>query len=305
MPKPRPDRIGALAGQVQSPHQRWPRMRAVASGVIVRPGAGRPLLGLDQPIATLGSCFASEVRKWLADKGFPIIGVGPDGREPPRPLFNTASIRQEVERAFGTFAPAEKVWRAEVGGRPTLLDPYRHNTMFASTLAMLVGLDAAVAEARAMFFAARLIILTVGQAEVWHSKDDGAVFSAIPPKDILDPARHAWRLTDYEENVGHLNRTLELLAENAPAAPIVLTLSPVPLLATFRPMNAVVANGEGKAILRAAIGKAVGTWAGRAFYFPSYEIAQALSRKAFRPDGRHVSAWGVSEIMAAFERWAA
>ena len=300
----RPDRIGALAGQVQSPRQRWPQTRAITSTAIVRPGAGRSLLGPDRPIATLGSCFASEVRKWLVEKKYPISGTGPDGRYSPRPLFNTASIRQEVERAFSVFAPSERVWHTTAEGRPVWLDPYRHNSTFVSESTITMELTAVEEELRNMFLAARLIILTIGQAEIWHSKDDGAVFSAIPPKDVLDPARHGWRLMDYEENVANLNRTLELLAENAPAAHIVLTLSPVPLMATFRRMNAVVANGEGKAILRAAIGKAVGTWEGRVSYFPSYEIAQALPRKAFRPDGRHVSAWGVAQIMAAFERWA-
>jgi hypothetical protein len=306
MPNPRPDRIGALEDQVRNPFQRWPHRRVIAPEFVVSPGVGEPLLGRDKPVVAMGSCFAAEIRNYLAGRRYPFVGIGPKGDEPPRPFFNTASIRQEVQRAFGAFAPAEKVWRTRVEKKVCWLDPYRHNAAFSGPDAVDAETEKTTEAMRTMFRAARLVILTIGQAEVWYSKADGAVFSAIPPRDVLDPAEHAWRLLGYEENLANLNRTVELLAMNAPAARIVLTLSPVPLLATFRPMNAVVANGEGKAILRAALGKVAAVWAGRAFYFPSYEIAQSLLRaKAFRPDGRHVVAWGVARIMKAFERWAA
>lgn len=58
-------------------------------------------------------------------------------------------------------------------------------------------------------------------------------------------------MTTYEENLANLNRVLELFSKNNPAGHIVLTLSPVPLRATFRDMNSMIANIASKSMRRA------------------------------------------------------
>ncbi|HET6442543.1 MAG TPA: GSCFA domain-containing protein [Phycisphaerae bacterium] len=290
---------------VDAKRQWWPRGR-------IPPREPRPRLrpagiGLVRTMITtaLGSCFASEVRLWLEEQGYCVFGVGEGGQEPPRPLYNALSIRQEFERAFGRFEPSEPLWRTRIDGEVILLDPYRHNAAFGSEATAEAELREYREKLARMLRQADLVILTIGQAEVWYSRRDGAVYSAIPPADVCDATSDAWRRTTEKENAEALTRCLDLLAIEAPGARTVLTLSPVPLLATFQAKEAVAADMANKRLLRRAIRRAIRERPGRADYFPSFELVRSLGRKAWRPDGRHVSAWGVVQVMQAFERWAA
>ena len=309
MPNPRPDRIGTLDRIAPRRSQRWPRgwpPPAEERPEIVPAGIG---LRDDWAVATMGSCFASEVRKWLWGHGYSVLGLkdknGTGAIEyPPRPCYNPASIRQEVERAFDSFVPAERAWTAEAGGVRMLLDPYRHNATFASAESVDEELKAYAADLARMFREARIVVLTLGLAEYWHSRKDLAVFSAVPPAGVFDPKRHASALMTSDEAEGHLHRVASLLFRCAGTERIVLTVSPVPLLATFRPVPVQEADRESKRILRRAATAVTADFVGKVHYFPSFELVRSLGRRAWRPDGRHVSPWGVAQVMQAFERWA-
>jgi len=83
---------------------------------------------------------------------------------------------------------------------------------------------------------------------------------------------------------------------------IVITVSPVPLMATFSKMDVVAANAYGKSLLRTVAEE----WAAahdNVDYFPSYEIVQNSNREAaWEPDLRHVTGAAVQHIMDLFVR---
>ena len=81
---------------------------------------------------------------------------------------------------------------------------------------------------------------------------------------------------------------------------MLLTVSPVPLLSTFRDMDVLVANSYSKSVQRAAIDAFVAETDG-ADYFPSYEyVVLSDPRIAWsRGDYRHVSADLVARIMSS------
>jgi len=81
---------------------------------------------------------------------------------------------------------------------------------------------------------------------------------------------------------------------------IVVTVSPIPLLATFRETDIVVANVASKSILRAA----VDDWSNQhdnVHYFPSYEmILNSSSKDIWLDDFRHCTIDSIRRVMDVF-----
>ncbi len=93
------------------------------------------------------------------------------------------------------------------------------------------------------------------------------------------------------------------LKEVNPQARIVLTVSPVPLIATYEDRHVLVSTTYSKSALHAAAVEVAGTLADTS-YFPSYEIVTSpLNRdRYFEADLRSVSAMGVEHVMRVFFR---
>jgi hypothetical protein len=89
-----------------------------------------------------------------------------------------------------------------------------------------------------------------------------------------------------------------------PEASLIFTLSPVPLVATFRPVSCITANSVSKAILRVAVDEFMREHEDKnLYYFPSYEIVRDFYREdAFKDDLRHVRPEVVQTIMKTFHR---
>jgi hypothetical protein len=102
----------------------------------------------------------------------------------------------------------------------------------------------------------------------------------------------------YEENKANLDEIYEIISQYGhPNSHIIVTVSPVPLLATFTGRDVVVANSFSKSVLRAVAEE----WASdktNVDYFPSYEIVTNTKRDvAWENDLRHVRAEVVNSIM--------
>jgi len=90
-----------------------------------------------------------------------------------------------------------------------------------------------------------------------------------------------------------------------PNVSIVLTLSPAPLAATFRPVSCITANAVSKASLRVAIDELMRDRADdpKLFYFPSYEMVTSVLPNAYEDDLRHPTPATVATIMQLFKRY--
>ncbi len=250
----------------------------------------------------MGSCFAREVKNHLVARGFNYVQTaeGPNARHGSAAwdrVYNTFCIRQEFERALDTFAPAEGCWESK--GR--LFDPHRKAVRWRSPEHREEELAEHRRTAALALTSAEVIVLTLGVNEVWYSREDGSVFFQVPPADVFDPERHGFRLATVEENVRNLERVEALLDQVNPGARLILTVSPVPLRATFRhDTDAVCASFESKATLLVATREFVRR-SERAYYFPSYEIVLAAVPQPFEEDGRHVRPETVAAVMDVFE----
>lgn len=260
------------------------------------------------PIVSIGSCFARELKVWLKLHKYTFIETaqGPcagAGSARYDRVYNTFTLRQEFERAFGTFEPKETYWEFEEDGETRLLDPYRKNIAWEDKDDLISELAEHRETVRQAFIQAEVLVITVGQAEIWYNKTDGSVFPLVPPSQIFDPEIHGFRLSTYEENLLNLERLFELFSNNNPTGHIIITLSPVPLMATFRPLNSLVANTASKSILRTAIETFVQKHSDRITYFPAYEVVAVVENNPFRDDNRHVKREVIDRIMELFEAY--
>jgi len=221
----------------------------------------------------------------------------------PGGLFYTPrTIRQEIDRIFGVGRDRleqQSLWRVAGG----YVHPFKDPTKVFRTLAELRSwserLDRAAEE---LFSTADVVIVTLGLIEGWWDPKTGNHFRQIP-----HPVPHAagvgeFRRLTVAEIVEDLTKIRARLREHG-GAELILTVSPVPLLATFTPSDVRVANTESKARLRAAVSEFIDAFSD-VHYFHSYEIVETSERRSdfMLEDGRHVVPRAVDYIVEQFFR---
>jgi hypothetical protein len=218
--------------------------------------------------------------------------------------YNTFSILNELSWALDPEAvfPVESIFQVTEN---TWFDPHCTPTLqfagFSETLerrALMQTVAKRVAHCRGL-------IITLGLVEAWRDCKTGLYTNSTPIRSVLkpDPNRYEFHVTSFAENWDSLESIHALLTRYGdPDLRIVITVSPVPLLATFSKMDVVVANTYGKSLLRTVAQE----WAAahdNVDYFPSYEIVQNSSREAvWETDLRHVTGATVQHIMDLFVR---
>jgi len=245
-----------------------------------------PLLEAGDSVLTMGSCFARELRDHLSERGFASGNFWiPSG------LNNTFAILDFISWCVtGSDSGAGfRYDRFEDGQIRQWLPEGRRDRY-----------ERHLREAGAFVF-------TFGLAEVWQDRETSGVFWRGIPEEIFDADRHVFRLTTVEENEQNILRIVELIRSVNPDAPIVLTLSPVPLLATFRGQSCMTADAVSKSVLRVAIDLVEGRRLEGVYYWPSFEVVRwaggHLPWPAYGiPDrrARHVTRYLVAEIIDAF-----
>lgn len=151
------------------------------------------------------------------------------------------------------------------------------------------------------------IILTIGLAETWRDKYSGKVFWRGIPENLFDNEKHEFYLSTVDDNTQNLKKTIGLIREYRPDVTIILTLSPVPLKATFRDVSCITADCVSKSTLRVAINNVMSELYKDVYYWPSFEIVRWLgahqgSAMFGRDDksSRHVNKKISSKIVALF-----
>lgn len=104
--------------------------------------------------------------------------------------------------------------------------------------------------------------------------------------------------------VEHLELFLAELSVVNPKAKVILTVSPVPLIATFEPRHVLQSTVYSKSVLRVAAEEIVRNHS-NVEYFASYEIVTATgdSRAYFSDDLRTVTDEAVRHVIECFLQW--
>jgi hypothetical protein len=279
----------------------------------------KPLFGRKDKLFTIGSCFAERIRLYLTTEGFEVgppmqdVPMAPDryrmDRLPLRPhmdYFNSFTIRQEFERHIGelSFEPDDYWVTKDIywGGTQAYQDPYRR-MIFGRTPEDLLeanrltsaAIDRGIREASVFF-------MTLGMAEVFRNKKSGLMACQKPGyAGGAGEEETEFHMSSYEENFANMERVIQIIGKVKPEARIVLTVSPVGLSRTFGGDDILVANTEGKSILRAVLGALARKYP-NVTYFPSYELVMSNAPTSFREDdGRHVNNWMVAKIVQTFK----
>jgi hypothetical protein len=228
-------------------------------------------------ICTFGSCFAANLARYMN-----MQGVNATNLLIEEAINSTYANKALLEAALGKGeAPIHEVMRAQFG-----------EELFQAV--------------REKLAAATHIVLTVGVAPCFFDATTGDFVFAKNYVKLVKSGEIVMRTTTFAENVANLEAIVGLINEIAPAAIKVLTVSPVPLIATAEMRSAVLADCVSKSTLRAAVHEL--TSADRSLiYFPAFEIFRWLSShakvQAFGDevgDARHVAEWLVEFVVSSF-----
>jgi GSCFA family len=266
---------------------------------IAAPGFDVPFkLEPGEPIFTVGSCFARNVETELAARGFEI---------PARALFRRpefASLDSGIINNYGTpsiynefaWAFGEREFVAE--DHIIEIMPGKFADQHVSPSLRPEARDAVLARRRAITQSyrsasgCRTVIMTLGLSEVWFDTKTGYHLNVSPRPSTLKahPGRYELHVLSFEEAYDFLRDALLLLKKHGPGdLRVLLTVSPVPLQVTQRPVDVMVANTYSKSVLRTVAETAVARMP-FVSYFPSYESVTLSDRKiAWMDDMIHVS----------------
>jgi hypothetical protein len=270
-------------------------------------------------VASAGSCFAQHISRYLRNHGFNYFVT-----EPAHPLlpaknvsafnygtftarfgnlYTARQLLQLFHRAYGRFKPADDVW-AEANGR--LIDPFRPQIQpggFASRREYDVDREKHFAAVRRAFEELDVFVFTFGLTEAWRSRDDGAVYPLCPGVSggTFDPAKHEFHNFTADETTADMLALIDELRKVNAKARLILTVSPVPLIATAENRHVLVSTTYSKSVLRVAC-QQIADARDNVAYFPSYEIITGNFTRGsyFADDLRSVKEEGVAHVMRLF-----
>lgn len=267
-------------------------------------------------IAVAGSCFAQYLARGFAQSNKYILNLEPDGTDSPYSseesqlfsarygnIYSSRQLLQLFQRAHGFSEPAENVWKLKSG---RFVDPFRPRIPaagFSTGSEVLVHMTRHLDAVQKMFRECSIFVFTIGLTEIWESVIDGTVVPS--PPGVIKAASLACDYRFHNLNVQEVQQDLatflELFRGVNPSARVILTVSPVPLAATFTDDHIFCANTRSKAVLRLAVDEIVRT---NDFvdYFPSYEYVTSphRTRTAFLANQRTVRPEVVQQVLNGF-----
>lgn len=249
----------------------------------------RPLITPSTQITAFGSCFAANISNWLSKRNFRVLNKDESAKNAyvvscGEGMVNSFVIRQQFEWAWEGKSFDQALWHGYNA------EDYGYDPQIQ-------------AETRRIFDETDVFILTFGLSEVWYDEPTGNVFWRTIPKDVYDPSRHKFRVSTVEENKANLRAIYDLIRKHRPDAKILFTLSPIPLIATFRDNSCLTSNSVSKAVLRVAMDEVMREVGheGVLHYWPSYEFVADVFQLPYKPDRRHMRVEVLDYIMTLFE----
>jgi hypothetical protein len=220
-------------------------------------------------------------------------------------IYTTRQLRQTFERAYGTRQPLDDVWSAPDG---SLIDPFRPWVQpggFDNRQAYAADRAQHFAAIRRIVEEADVFVFTLGLTEAWENAQDGSVYALCPGCGAgdHDPQAHRFRNFSVAEVADDLGAAIGFMTARNPGLKVLLTVSPVPLIATFEAQHVLTATTYSKSVLRVAA-QMVADSHPHVDYFPSYEIITGASSRGayYGPDLREVEEVGVAHAMRCFFR---
>jgi hypothetical protein len=267
-------------------------------------------------VATAGSCFAQHIARYMQDAGYNyyVAEPAPDPGSGDAASYGVFSARygnlytvrqlwQLFRRAHGVFEPSIDAWQTKTGH---WIDPFRPRIVspgFATREDLLADREAHYDAVRTMFETCDVFVMTLGLTEGWVQAESGDVVPFHPGAVGAVGAAGDYRFRNFEvaEMQADLDAFIVALRVINPGCRIVLTVSPVALIATFEDDHVLSATSYSKAALR-VVAETARRGHERVDYFPSYEIICGPQARGawFEDDLREVRPEGVAYVMSIF-----
>jgi hypothetical protein len=272
-----------------------------------------PLFDLNDKVVSAGSCFASNLIPWIENEGLEYLRteeLPAQFEKLPENLgyrnfsaaygniYTARHLRQLYEQALGLRKPIEDRWHID----DLVIDPFRPGLAYPAESDAEFDLlkSAHLSAVLKAFHSATVFVFTLGLTEAWVSKIDGSVFPACPGtiSGEFDQTKHEFKNFTAAEVAEDLTSFISLLRKHNEQVRFIITVSPVPLVATATDSHVLLASTYSKSVLRVAAQQVSESVAG-VTYFPAFEIVTGPQApfEYFEADRRNVSEMAVAEVM--------
>jgi hypothetical protein len=272
-------------------------------------------------VATAGSCFAQHIARHLSSGGFNyFVSEKAHPHVPPHVanefgyglftarygnIYTSRQLLQLLRRVYGLFAPIDDMWVHDGGRR---IDPFRPQIQpcgFSCEAEYWADREQHFAAVKRAVEQLDVFVFTLGLTEVWLAREDGAAYPLCPgvAGGNFDEMRHRFVNLRAADVVADMNAALGIIRSKNAKARFILTVSPVPLVATAADRSVLVSTTYSKSVLRVACEEVAADHDDVA-YFPSYEIITGSFNRGryFASDARSVTEEGVAHVMRLFMR---
>lgn len=271
-------------------------------------------------IATAGSCFAQHISHYLSKSGYTYFVT--ENRHPIIPehlaakynygtftarygnLYTTKQLLQLYKRVYHTFTPKENFWKSLDGNY--FIDPFRPQIQpngFHTLQELELDRKQHFLNVRKAFENLDYFVYTLGLTEAWVSNEDGAVYPICPgvAGGTFDESKYSFKNFTVEEVTNDMLEFIDLLRSVNPKAKLIITVSPVPLIATYEKKHVLVSTTYSKSVLIVSC-EQIAKSRKNVTYFPSFEIITGnyTKGKYFGADLRSVTEEGVNHVMKLF-----
>ena len=263
-------------------------------------------------IATAGSCFAQYLSMALPKLGLQFLDMERETRTAKEPVFSARygniytarQLLQIFQRCYGLRAE-EDVWLTSSG---SFLDPQRPTIKaegFSTKDELFKAREIHYTAVRKVFEECRVFIFTLGLTEGWLGINSGAVIPVHPGVIRTQETAEDYVFHNFTVNeiYNDLTTFLSHLQHVNPNVKVLLTVSPVPLAATYLDRHVVTSSTYSKSVLRVAAEYMLEHYP-CVDYFPSYEmvLSPSVDGISFAEDLRTVRPEVVENIMGIFAR---
>ncbi len=258
----------------------------------------------NEKIFTIGSCFARNIESLLIRYGadVPVSSFDLPPGEIDYPAahilneYNAGTILQRIEATLGQFDYGTEKGIEET--KQGYIDLFLHIHSKPVTLERLIERRGQISELYKQLLQSDTVIITLGLIECWYDTRYECYLNKAPSRTIAraDPSRFEFRRMDVDDVYSRMHSAINLLNKKG-RKKIILTVSPVPVEATFSGDDIVAANSYSKSVLRVACQKLKDVF-DNVEYFPSFEMVMSGGSNSFHDDNTHVDGPVVEAVTA-------
>ena len=274
----------------------------------------------DEKIVTMGSCFAQHLSNVVKKNNYnyfiseksPENLTADEAKKKNYEIFsarygNIYTVRQALQlfdRSFLNFLPEKNIWKKK-NKYIDAFRPFIEPDGFPLEEDLLLDRKKHLECVKNTFLKSNWFIFTLGLTEAWRSKIDGSIYPVAPgvASDFFDEEKFEFINFSINEVIQDLQNFLKKIYLVNPGINIILTVSPVPLAATYEKRHVLVSTVYSKSVLRVSIEEAKKKFP-NIIYFPSYELISSSLNKGeyFEEDYRQISEKGINHVMRVFKK---